>query len=937
LELGATNQTITVSATNVSLETENATQGQVIENKEILDLPLNGRNFMQLASLGSGVTPQTSATGSQIATWSGVPNTAVSIGGLREEDISYPYDGVETRNSWLGAIGILPSIDAIQEFKVQETGSSAAFGGGGAFVNVVTKSGSNALHGTAYEFVRNNDLDARNFFDIGPPPPFRQNQFGASMGGPIIKNKVFFFANYEGFRQSQPLDTYTRVPTAAQDQGNFSAFSFQLTNPFTGTPFQGNIIPPSLISPIGQKILSYYPAPNGNYPGNLNFFTVEVQPFNWDQASGRVDYYASDKDRVFFRYSWEDGTITIPGIDPIAYSAYPSNPRNLAVGWSRTISPTMMNDFRLGWNSSWAGEIRANGYNTTMENPLDLNYPQPSPGAYGLPALYVSGYANPGPFQGTTIIKENMFLATDSLTFQKGKHSISVGGEVRYDPIYQDENWDAPNITFNGSYTGEPVGDILVGIPLTAGAAIGDPTLHWRRWYQAYYVQDNVKLSHNLTLNLGLRWEYNQPPVDTRNHVGTFDTATDTMLSYPATKVLGLGREMQLPDYDDFAPRIELAWVPFGKNTVIRAGYGKYFLQMNTNYFWEEVNTPEFYSAYTYANPSPGQPVKFPLSQLFNPNEPTSDQLFEFEEPHNKTPYAQEWNLSIEHTFGRNWLLELSYNGSTGTHIGSRPNIDTPNSQGVFPYPNYGAIVAGAAEGISNYNALGVRVEKRYSSGLSLLSSYTYSKCLNTPWENQNTAHDYDIFADYGNCVYDLNQRFVVSSVYELPVGKGKPYLNQGGLTNSILGGWEVSGITQFSSGAWATAYGSQYIGNYNAALPNMIGPVNSSSLRSSIRKDNLGPYFNVNSFQAITAPYTQGDASYCNIKGPGINNWDLSVFKQWPLFERSSLTFRTDFFNAFNHAQFNGLSTGISAPNFGYITSAGPAREIQFSLRLVF
>ena len=219
LELGATTQTITVSAGNVALETENATEGQVLENKEIVDLPLNGRNYMQLVTLAAGAGP---SLYSMSNAWSG-GTPAVTIGGLREDDISYLYDGIETRNSWYGAAGLAPSIDAIQEFKVEETGASSAYGGGGAFINVITKSGTNGFHGTAYEFVRNNDVDARNFFDIGAPPPFRQNQFGASVGGPIKKDKLFFFANYEGFRQVSPSDTYTRVPTQQQDQGNFSA------------------------------------------------------------------------------------------------------------------------------------------------------------------------------------------------------------------------------------------------------------------------------------------------------------------------------------------------------------------------------------------------------------------------------------------------------------------------------------------------------------------------------------------------------------------------------------------------------------------------------------------------------------------------------------------------------------------------------------------
>ncbi len=938
LEVGATTQLIAVSSTNVLLETQNATQGQVIENKEIEDLPLNGRDFMQLASLSVGVVPQSGGTDTQIGTYSGyLPS--VSIGGLREEDISYPYDGIETRNSWYGAIGILPSIDSIQEFKVLETGSSAEYGGGGGFIEVVTKSGTNTLHGTAYEFFRNNDLDARNFFDIGPAPPFRQNQFGGSVGGPILRNKLFFFANYEGLRQASPVDFYSLVPTQAEDQGNFSAFSTPLIYPYTGSPFLNNTIPSAMISPIATKILSWYPAPNGSFPGNLNYYSELTSPLDWDQVDGRLDYYVSDKDRLFLRYTWEDLALTDVGFVATADNSYPETPRNTAVGWTHTMSPTVVNQFHLGWNFSENGATRANGFNTSFANPFGLNYPLATAGNYGVPNLGLSGYADPGSFEGTTIEKEDLFVANDSLLIQKGKHSISVGAEIHYDPIYQDENWAEPEIEFNGEYTGQPVGDLLLGIPYYSETADGDPTLHWRRWYIGLYGQDNVRLTKNLTLNLGLRWDYLQPPVDTRNHVGSFDYATDEFLAYPATDVLGLGRNMVFPDYKDVSPRVGLAWVPHGKNTVIRAGFGKYFLQANINYYEQEVDIPQYYSDYDFENPPPGLPFTptFLLSDLFNTAGLGAFGQYSFEDPHNKTPYSDEWNLSVEHTFGRNWMLELAYNGSEGTHIAYRPNLDTLNSEGLEKYPNYANLIEGENGGTSNYNAVEASIQKRSSSGLTLLGSYTYSRCLNTPWQNQLTAHPFDIALDYGNCVFNLTQRLVVSPVYELPAGKGKPYLNHGALSN-ILGGWELSGIAQFSTGPWATLDDDQFVGGFNTDLPNVIGPVNNSSLASRIRQDNLGPYFNVENVQGITACCGfQGDASFSSVKTPGVNDWDLSIFKQFPLFERSSLTFRTDFFNAFNHAQFNGVNTFVPASNFGYVTGANPGREIQFSLRLAF
>ena len=712
-------------------------------------------------------------------------------------------------------------------------------------------------------------------------------------------------------------------------------------NPFTGEPFPGNVITPNtLISPIATKILSFYPGPNGSFlGGGDNYFAVTDGTNSWNQATGRIDYNLSDKDRIFFRYTWQSGTITVPGIDPNGYSTYPAAPKNVDVGWSRTISPTILNEFRLGWNYTQNGEVRANGYNTSFANPYGLTYPVSEPGSFGLPTLGIAqGYANPGPGQGTDTEKESIFMATDSLLIQRGRHSINVGADIRYNPIYQYEDWASSSISFNGSYTGDSVGDLLLGIPDSAGAAIGDPALHWRRWYQAYYANDKVKLTHNLTLNYGVRWEYRQPPVDTRNHVGTFDYATGTMLTYPATSMLGLGREMVFPDHKDFSPRFGLAWVPFDKNTVIRAGYGIYFLQANINQYEQEVDTPQLYIDYTFGNPAPGQPLVFTLGQLFNTSVSSPFTLVAFEDPHNKTPYTHEWNLSIEHTFPGNWLLEAAYQGSAGHHLEERPNINPPLPNGTTPFANYtGGIALGENGGNSNYNAVNVRLEKRYSSGLSFLGTYKYSKCLDYPWQDQFTAHPLDMRLDYGNCLYDTDQRFVVSSVYELPFGRGKRYLNVGKVSN-LLGGWEVSGITTFSTGPWGTAGGTQYTGTLVQAISNVVGPLNNASDRSSIRQHNLGPYFNSQNVQGITACCGfQGDASQGSIIEPGINNWDLSIFKDWHLFERASLTFRTDFFNAWNHAQFSGLDTGWGDPTFGHVTSAAAAREIQFSLRLSF
>ena len=345
LAVGQTEQTVSVNAADLLLNTESSHDEQLIESQQIDNMPLNGRDYLQLAQLDAGVVPVSGIQGinSPASSWasdSGV--VAVDIGGLREDDNSFLYDGIETRNAWYGAAGLQPDPDMVQEFVMLNSGAPAQYGSGGAFVNIITRSGTNQFHGTAYEYLRNNDFDARNYFDVTKSaPPFHQNQFGVSAGGPIAKNRIFFFGNYEGFRQLVPGDDYNLVPNADQVAGNFGADSQQLYNPYILDPstptgyavLPGNQVPPAYFSTIGQKILSLYPAPNGTYNnGTANYFNVATTTNNWDQFSGRIDYTISAKDTLFGRYTQENQTAIAPGMTSYNSQTFPSNPKNVAIG-----------------------------------------------------------------------------------------------------------------------------------------------------------------------------------------------------------------------------------------------------------------------------------------------------------------------------------------------------------------------------------------------------------------------------------------------------------------------------------------------------------------------------------------------------------------------------------------------------------------------------
>lgn len=939
LTVGQATETVSVSAAALLLDTQSSNQSQVIENQQIASMPLNGRDYLQLAQLSAGVTPITQGMSSPASQWTGTQTVGVVIGGLREDDNSYLYDGIETRNAWYGAAGFLPDPDNVQEFNVAQSGAPAQFGDGGAFVSVVTKSGTNHFHGALYEYLRNNDFDARNYFDVGAAPPFHQNQFGASLGGPIKRNKMFFFVNYEGFRQIQPQDEYYNVPNSSQTSGDFSADSQQLVNPLNGyQPFQGNQIPSQYFNSIGQKILSLYPAPNGSYVNNTNYLVVANTVDNWDQINARFDWALSGKDNVFVRYSNQNQTTDVNDITKYRQVVYPSNPKNLAIGWTRTFSPSLVNNFRYGWSHTAVGEQRGDGYDASEANPLGMINEADQPGSYGPPSIGVTNYANPGSTEGTDIVREGMNMWTDSLMLQKGRHQITAGVDVRYQPIYMYEDWAATSIDFNGTYSGDPVADLLLGVPASSFTAIGDPQMNLRMWYQAYYVEDNFQVSHRLTVNVGGRWEHAQQPIETHNRVGSFDVATNQDLTYPDTNVLGLDRAMVKPVWTNFSPRVGFNWSPFASgNWDVKGGFGIFYLQPNINQYEVEVDTTKLYLIQGYNNAPVGQPLDFTLSQLFAPGLVGGGPTASFIQPNGHTPYSYEWNLSLDRTI-KDWLFEVSGIGSAAHHYEERPNIDPETTQGTFPFPGWNGVQENTESGSSFYSALVARVEKRFSSGFSAMGSYTWSKCLGYPWQDVFSWHPLNLDLDRGHCQEDMNQNFVANGIYELPFGSGKPYLNSGRLADALVGGWKVAAIGSLHSGPWLTLGSNQSLGIFVNALPDVSGPVNNSSLHGGLGKHGkLGPYFNTANVQPVTAVGVQGNASVQEVQSPGAADWDLSGYKGWKYADRYGLTFRADVFNAFNRPSFYGLDTGVNDSQFGNVTAATAAREIQLSLRFEF
>jgi hypothetical protein len=972
LAVGQTQQTVSVNAANLLLNTESSHDEQLIGSQQIDNMPLNGRDYLQLAQLDAGVVPVSGIQGvsSPASSWasdSGV--VAVDISGLREDDNSFLYDGIETRNSWYGAAGLQPDPDMVEEFVMLNSDAPAQYGSGGAFINVITRSGTNQFHGTAYEFLRNNDFDARNYFDVTKSaPPFHQNQFGGSVGGPIKRNKVFFFGNYEGFRQLVPGDDYNLVPTADQRAGNFSADPQQLYNPYVLNPatptgyatLSGNQVPSSYFSAIGQKILALYPQPNGSFNnGTANYFNVATTTNNWNQYSGRVDYSISAKDTLFGRYTEENQTAIAPGMTSYNSQTFPSNPKNVAIGWTHTFSPRLVNNFRYGWSHTAVGLERSDGYDTALANPLGLINETDFPGSDGPPSIGVNGYGNPGSTNGTDILREGLNMWTESLLFQTGKHQLTAGVDIRYEPIYSYEDWSATSIGFTGVYTGDPVADLLMGVPNTTRTSLGTgPTENLRTWYQAYFVEDNYKVNRKLTLNYGLRWEHRSPPIEVNNHIGSFDVATGQDLVYPATKVLGLGRNMVKPEWTNWAPRFGFNYFPSTKlNVDIKGGFGMYYLQPNINQYQVEVDQIGLYEVDDFNNsPAGGLPV-FNLDgtqgaagmyspAMTNGNFSGGGPTVSFIQPNASTPYAYEWNLTIDKTI-RDWLFEVAYLGTSERHYEERNELDPLGTNGIPLYYDtcgtnhnigcYSGVQQNQETGTSNYDAVVGRVEKRFSSGLSASVNYTWSKCLGTPYQDEFTWH-VDMHLDYSHCTEDINSIFTANGIYELPFGHGKMFANSSTLADEVVGGWKFAGIATLRTGPWTTLGSQQNIGFFDGALPDIIGPVNNHSLHGGLgRNFRLGPYINTQNVVNISAVGVQGDSGTHTLENPGYQDYDVSAYKSWKIGEQPTLTFRADFFNVFNRVNFGSISTYDLASNFGDVSSAYDPREIQLSLRFSF
>jgi hypothetical protein len=985
LQVGTTRQTIVVSAATPPLETATASLGQVIDTKPIEDLPLNGRNFLQLAKLAAGVSnpkpgDRTAAGGSFVAN------------GVRSQLNNFMLDGVDNNEKIVdqqssSPVVIQPSVDALQEFKVETNNFSAEYGySAGAVVNATIKSGTNQFHGDAFEFLRNDVLDARNFF-LTPSqkkPPLQQNQFGGTLGGPIMRNKLFFFGSFERTRTNNGNTQVLTVPTAAMKSGNFSGqpllYDPDTTVPARGgsgyarTAFQNNVIPQSRISPVAANLLALEPLPN--LPGTVNNYIANpTQTTRINRIDSRIDYHVSDDDSLFGRYSYEPAHSVNPGPFPppldgtssFQQANHSTAANGAAIGETHVFSPSVVNEFRLGYN-------RVHDDLTPFENSyLDSQFgivgiPQLT-GVYGLPEFSISGFATLGEatFLPNDKISETATVE-DHVSWVRGTHSLSAGGDYRWvRSWFYISSAARGNFTFNGTFTQNPqkptgtgsgLADFLLGIPSNSelsNAISGD----LRYKYYGAYIQDDWKVTSRLTLNLGVRYELWTQPVERHNQEANFLLGSAKLI-YPNNAVpAGIAsaavqtipaemnpRSLLITDNNNIAPRFGLAYQA-AKNTVVRGGFGLFF-----------ADDPEIgASGRLVANPPFYQDVTFPTNQItpiitlaagFPPNTIGSGfnlanaSLIAFT-PNFKQAYVYHWSFGIQQQVGQ-FVAEANYVGTSGFELPITYNVNNPYPGAASvaarrPYQGFGNITLTTPMGDSNYNALETRLERRFANGFSLLVSYTYSKSIDDGGEqligDLQLRDARNVKMERALATNDIRNYFVASYLYALPFGRGQQFVIRNPVADAILGNWQINGITTLHSGLPFTPELGFSSANTGDGRPNRIGNGNLPADQRSINN-----WFDKSAF--VAAPFYQfGNAGRDILEGPGAVNFDLSIFKNFPVpafGENGTVQFRGELFNAFNHPQFGQPNNRVDLSQGGTITSlSNNMRIVQFGLKILF
>ena len=979
LQVGDVKETVSVSADTTTVDTFSASINEVVDSRRIVDLPLNGRQALQLQALLPGAIV---ATGGQPASLIALnTNLAFAINGSRASASSYSLDGGLNMDMYNNLPTAFPNPDALQEFSILENNYSAAYGrDAGAVVNMVTKSGSNDYHGTVYEFLRNDVLNTRNFFAVGKPP-LRKNQFGANLGGPIVHDRTFLFLAYEGNRERRGItNSGSVVPTALERQGDFSQTKLPagryIGDPNTvtpanlnGTPFPNNIIPAGRLDPVALKFASdFLPLPNS--AGNTLSYNLSI-PYTDDQFVGRFDHNLSDRSRLMLRYFYDDNRYLNNDALLAFNSAYDWATHSATLSHTFTLSPTTNNIATFTFNR-----------NTFIRSPLatgpDKNWA--SLGCVSCVELHPTAIPtdwNISVNNGVGIRSSTAFFSymqnfqfIDTLSKSVGNHLFTMGGDIAKVRRNGREYFDsAPVFSFDGSRSGSTSGyaDFFLGVPLNV---VQNTILQsWTgKWTPALYFQDDWKISRRLTLNLGVRWSPFLTVTEKNNRLAAFRPGEQSKI-YPTAPTglvfpgdAGIDTGIVPPRWNHFEPRFGFAWDPFGDGkTSVRGGYGVFFDTLRLVAINGQPTRQPFSVGTTLSNP-------FSLSNPYLGNQNIVSALLSYVQgvppgatnyqflspvtansidPNFTTGYMQQWNFNVQRDLWKGLVVTGAYVGSKGTKFqileqaNPAPYIPGQSTAGNIDarriHQPFGLIEQLEANGNSTYHSFQLSWKKRFAAGYSILGSYVFSKFIDMVADDGHGATSpsgtdpFNWFYDRGISDYNVTHRFVTSFIWEVPILR-----NGRGWRRAVLGGWQLNGIVTLQSGAPFSV-----IAGTNRSLTggagdraDLLGPVATYGGRP--RGQFIQKYFDTSMF-ALPALGTYGTAGRNILTGPGLANFDAAAFKNFRVTERKTFEFRWEVFNTLNRPNFGNPTGSFTSPNFGRITTAKDPRIMQAALKFIF
>jgi hypothetical protein len=1000
LQLGAASQEVTVDAAVPLLNTASAEVSHLVPPSQVAQLPLNGRNFWELTQLTPGATfiprGQTAQyNGSEIRARS----VNVTVNGQSYIFTGWSLDGANVTNFELGGTLIQPNVDAIQEFSVAAGNMSPEYGHTPNMINASLKSGSNSFHGSLFEYLRNDRLDARNFF-LKDPIPLKRNQYGFTLGGPILRNRVFFFTDFQDTALRQGTSFNYVVPSLAERQGNFGELlPKRLLDPLTRQPFAGNIIPANRLTPQGSYFSSLLPSPNVLQGATSRSAFSTGTPLDTKQGDIRIDANISAGDLLMARYSISDNREFNPNPFPsLQGTDLHSQAQDTTLRWTHIFTPKLLNVAQVSYYNSpflfgpvLAGfDLQAQAGVSGFEDPLITP-------VKSFPTINLSGYQG---FQGSPSDQRpksiiiHTWQYSDSMTYNVGRHELKFGMEWlhRHDGFIIGQN-SVGNFSFVGTYSGDAFADMLLGYPDNVTRSAFQTIQGDVDDFKSWYFNDNFRVRSNLTINLGLRYEINPFFQGIRKTRSGFDVQAAKVIvpsNLPAnaqpltpqlvtlfqdrilyTGDIGLPPSVSPSDRSDWAPRIGLAWSPFGsQKTSIRAGYGIFYTFPDTNLINNTVVTVPFVDNVTVfndrppavptrtfanffqgqpiatPNPNPGQPCAFGFVALSCDTPSITASLV-----HLKQQYTQQWNLSVERQMGSRAAVTVSYVGNKTSHLqqGIRRNDPPPgpgNIQARRPFPQWGPIGLQEWGGRANYNALQTEINFREWHGLTLMGSYVYSKCLDDGSDESGPVATQLYGTNYAVCDFDQTNTASASFNYALPFGPGRTFLN----TNSrflkyTVGGWNLSAVNTLKSGLPFTPTVTGDVANtgVGSQRPNLIG--------KPLLVGDVSCWFYVSSNPgcraaapgatdafAVPAQFTYGNSGRNILRADKLIQVDLSLMKEFPFTETKRLEFRAEFFNVANHSVFNAPATTINLASGGQVASTlNSNRILEFALKMYF